>query len=314
MGRQGRGGRGTIVRVGAFVVLALLMSACIKLDMNMTVSSDNTVSGTVIFALNKQLIQLSGQSPDSILGSVAPVPSNVQGVTAKPYEDDEFQGQQYTFDSVPLAQFNQGDSEDSLRIQREGDTFVVTGALDLSSASGASGASGVSGFPGADQIFKSAQLKITLTFPGPVKDANGQVNGNTVTWVPKVGERNDLHATASAIDSGGGSTLMILLIVAAVVVVIAIVAGVMVSRRRQPPAEAVGVGPIDAAAVSPPAAGPIDTGAAPSAPPDAGPVETGAAPATPPPTATPPPASEPPPAAPPGDTPPPPPPPSEPQP
>lgn len=76
--------RKTIVRIGAFAVLALLLSACIKLDMNLTVNSDNTVSGTIIFALNKQLIELSGQSADDLLGSAAPVPSGVQGIETEP--------------------------------------------------------------------------------------------------------------------------------------------------------------------------------------------------------------------------------------
>lgn len=50
-----------LVRLGAFAMLALLLSACIKLDMNLTVNGDDTVDGTVIFALNKELIELSGQ-------------------------------------------------------------------------------------------------------------------------------------------------------------------------------------------------------------------------------------------------------------
>jgi hypothetical protein len=280
------GRRRTLVRAGAFAVLAVLFSACIKLDMNLTVASDNTVSGTVIFALNKQLIELSGQSADDLLGSTAPVPSGVQGVDTEPYEDDQFQGQKFTFDAVPLAQFNQENGDaDQLRISRQGDTFTVTGALDLSSAgggSGASGATGLSGFPGADEIFKSAQLKITLTFPGAVKSSNGQVNGNTVTWVPKVGERLELHATASAIGSGGSSSssTTMLLIIAAVVVVAAIVVGILVARRRQPAVAGAdgqmgdGAGPISGGdmdgTVVPPTAPPPPPGATPPPPPPPG--------------------------------------------
>jgi hypothetical protein len=281
--------RRTLVRAGAFAVLAVLLSACIKLDMNLTVASDNTVSGTVIFALNKQLIELSGQSADDLLGSTAPVPSGVQGVDTAPYEDDQFQGQKFTFDAVPLAQFNQENGDaDQLRISRQGNTFTVTGALDLSSAGGGSGATGLSGFPGADEIFKSAQLKITLTFPGTVKSSNGQVNGNTVTWVPKVGERLELHATANAIGSGGGSSsssTTMLLIIAAVVVVAAIVVGILVARRRQPTVAGAGAGGGDGDGAGAISGGDMGTAAPPTAPPP-----------------------------PPGDTPPPPPPPGDPQP
>jgi hypothetical protein len=225
--------RRALARIGAFAVLAVLLSACIKLDMNLTVNSDDTVDGTIIFALNKQLIELSGQSADDLLGDSGPIPTDAEGVSTKPYEDDEFQGQEVSLDGVPLAQFNEeNNDEDSLRIQHQGDNYVVSGALDLSST-GASGATGVSGFPGADEIFESAQMKLAITFPGPVSESNGTIDGNTVTWVPKVGERLELHAVASA--SGGGdsnTTLWILLAAGAIVVIAAIVVGVMATRRR----------------------------------------------------------------------------------
>jgi hypothetical protein len=238
--------------------------------MDLTVGSDNTVSGTIVFALNKQLIELSGQSAEDLLGSAAPVPSDVEGVTSDPYEDDEFQGQRFTFDGVPLAEFNDesGDA-DQLRIQRQGDTFVVSGALDLSST----GATGASGFPGAEEIFRSAQMQITLTFPGEVTRSNGQVDGNSVTWVPKVGERLELQATASAIDSGGsGSTMTILLIVAGLVIVAAIVIGVVVSKRRGQPATATAGAPGEPMAppVEPMGAAAPTEPAPPAAPPVAG--------------------------------------------
>jgi hypothetical protein len=224
--------RGALARIGAFAVLAVLLSACIKLDMNLTVNSDDTVDGTIIFALNKQLIELSGQSADDLLGDSGPIPTDAEGVSTKPYEDDEFQGQEVTLDGVPLAQFNEeNNDEDSLRIQHQGDTYVVSGALDLSSA-GTSGATGVSGFPGADEIFKSAQMKLAITFPGPVSGSNGTIDGNTVTWIPKVGERLELHAVASASGGSSNSTLWILLAVGAVVIIAAIVVGIMATRRR----------------------------------------------------------------------------------
>ena len=219
-------------RVMAVGVLAVLMSACLKLDMNLNVSSDNTVSGSVIFAVEKSLLELSGQSFDDILGSSAPLPSDAEGVSVKDYEDDQFAGKEYTFDSVPLEQFA-GDSSGQLSITRDGDVFHVSGTLDLSSV-GATGPSGLSGFdPG--QFLQGAELKIRITFPGEVTESNGEVSGNSVTWVPVIGESLDLQATASATESGGsGSNLMMLLIIGGVVVVIAVVIGVVVSQRRKP--------------------------------------------------------------------------------
>jgi hypothetical protein len=228
----------TVGRIAGLGLLALLLSACLKLDMDLEVSEDNTISGSMIFGVDKQLLELTGGSIDDFLGTDSPLPSDAEGVTAEPFEDDEFIGQRFVFDSVPLETLSSG-TPDELRITREGDTFTVTGALDLSSGlSGATGATGATGFPGAEQFLQGADLKVRITFPGPVTQTNGEVDGNTVTWVPVVGERLELRATASAIPSGGDSNLTMLLIIAAVIVALAIVVGVIVAQRRNRPAVA----------------------------------------------------------------------------
>jgi len=216
----------TLVRVAAFGALAVLLGACMKLDMDLQVSADDTVSGTVVFAIDKQLLELTGQSAEDVLGDT-PLPTDVQGVSTDAYEDDRFAGQQFSFESVPLADFNSGEDPESLQIVREGDSFRVTGVLDLSSATGATGV------PGLEDAFQNAELRIRIAFPGEVTDSNGQVDGNTVTWTPRIGERLELQATASAIGGGGGdSNLTLILIVAGVVLALAIAAGVVLSRRR----------------------------------------------------------------------------------
>jgi hypothetical protein len=291
---------GRVVAVG---LLAFLLTACLKLDMNLEVSSDNTVSGTVIFAVQKQLLELAGGSVDDLVGS-APLPSDAPGVTVSDYEDDQFAGKEFSFDAVPLEQFS-GDTEEELKITRDGDVFHVSGTLDLSS--GLSGATGVTGFdPSA--FLQGAELKIQITFPGPVSDANGEISGNTVTWVPEIGDRLELQATASAIESGGGSSVTLWLIIGGVAVVLLIVIVVVMSQRRKRAAATgtagaemgeAGATPADVMppSAAPPAAAP-PTEAPPAAAPPAGAGESSPGAAAPP--------------APPGDVAPPPPPPPSP--
>jgi hypothetical protein len=227
----------TVARVAGFGLLALLLSACLKLDMNLEVSSDDTVSGSVVFAVEKSLLELAGGNIEDVLGTDAPLPEDLEGVTVEDYEDDEFAGQRFTFDAVPLDEFNSDGDEDQLQIVRDGDTFRVSGALDLST--GATGASGVTGLEGIDpeQFLQSAELRIRITFPGEVTDSNGDVDGNTVTWTPEIGERLEIEATASAVG-GGDSNLTLWLVIGAVVVVAAVVIGVVLARRRGTPAVA----------------------------------------------------------------------------
>jgi hypothetical protein len=194
------------VRLLAVGALAILLTGCIKLNMDLVVSSDNKVGGTIIFAMNKQLVDLAGGSIDDIMSQDSPVPAGMN-VKTEDYEDDTFVGKKYTFDGVALEKFNSSD----LSITRE-DT------------------GGTAGMPGAAEMMQGADVRVSMTFPGPVESASGQIDGNTVTWTPKVGDKVELKAVASAIDSGGGSS-MILIIGAAVLVIVIIVLVVVLAKR-----------------------------------------------------------------------------------
>ena len=112
------------------------------------------------------------------------------------YSEDGFVGQQITFEDVPLGEFTSSDTfsgsglGDELRIVREGDEFVVTGALDMS------------GDQFTDTEIRSSSLTTSSSrsrsFPGEVISSTGEVDGNTVTWQPQVGENNPIEARASA--------------------------------------------------------------------------------------------------------------------
>lgn len=238
-------------RVGAFAALALVLTGCIKLNMDLVINSDDTVSGVVQFGVQKELLELTGQSAEDLLGD-APLPSDVPGVTTEPFEDEEFAGQQFNFESVPIAQFNQSQvtgatgltgvpATDTLTITHQGDTFVVAGVLDLSGGD-ITGATNPFGGTGAE-LLESAEIRVSITFPGDVIEATGgQIEGNTVTYRPQFGDRLEIDATGSAIDDGdaeaaaggddGGSNLLLILIIAAVVVVLAVVLFLILRNRR----------------------------------------------------------------------------------
>ncbi len=275
-------------RIGAFVALVFLMTGCIKLNMNLGINSDDTVSGTVEFGVQKELLDLTGQNVEDLLGSDAPFPSNAPGVTVEPFDDGEFAGQQFIFEDVPIEEFNSSGiagasgatsvagAGDTLQIAREGDTFVVTGVLDLSS--GLSGVTGPFGGTGGAQFFESADIKIAITFPGEVLQATGgEIDGNTVTYVPEFGERLEINATGSAVDNGeaadvvGGSDsfLPLILIIGAIVLFLLIVLLLVLRSRRN-----------RADAETPSGFGEAGSAAAPVAAPPGAP--TGAPPPTPP--------------------------------
>jgi hypothetical protein len=179
--------------------LTLLLAGCLKLDMALTISPDDTVDGEMVFAVNKELLELTGQSVDDLLGDTA-VPDDVPGASQEPYEDDRFVGTRVVFEDVALEDMQEGSDPDSLSIERTGDTYEVNGVMDLTADDAE-----LEGNPFEDQLteaFDTAELRIAITFPGEVLETNGQVDGTTVTWEPVFGERTELQAVASASGDG----------------------------------------------------------------------------------------------------------------
>ena len=226
--------------------LAWLLAGCFKVNMDVEVSPENTVSGTAIIAVDESLLKLSGQSADQLFKDMdlSDLPA---GATTERYQEDGFIGQQISFNDVPLPEFTGNNtlsgtgtgSGDQLNIVRQGDEFHVTGTFDMSGPE----------FTGTDvpkQFLESFEFKISITFPGEVKSATGAIDGRTVTWEPTFGENTPVEAVASAIPSASSPLLMILLIAAGALILGAI--AFMLTHRKSP---APASGPMDDATTMP---------------------------------------------------------------
>ncbi len=170
----------------------LALSGCVKLDMDMNVRADNTVDGTLIIAVDKAVLAASGQSEADFLkqfetqGPFSGSDRPKQGtVSSTRYDVDGLVGRSYVLKDVPLAEF--GGGAGGLTITRKGDRFFVAGQVDMTSTSAAD--------PNA-KAGPPAETRIRMTFPGEVLESNGKIDGRTVTWKPKVGEKTALAAEA----------------------------------------------------------------------------------------------------------------------
>lgn len=248
-------------RAAAVCVLAILMTGCIKLNMDLQLRSDDTVDGSVIFAVNKQVLQLTGKSFDDLTGGQSAVPSGVP-VQTSDYDDDQYSGKKYAFEDVPISRFSGDGSTDSLSIVHRGDTFVVSGALDLSAAD-------TSQIPNADQAFSTADISLSITFPGAVRSASAGsvISGNTVTWMPTFGEKTEITATGSAISSGGGALPWILVGAGVLIVLIVVLVVLVLLARRKPKEATLGEGEMAMAMEGSPPAGEGGAAAVPPPPP-----------------------------------------------
>ena len=236
----------TVGRFMGFGAMALLLAGCFKVNMDVEVSPENTVSGNAVIAVDESILQLSGQSADQLFQdmNLSDLPA---GATVSPYEEDGFIGQEITFDDMPLEAFTQNNTlsgssagtGEELSIVRQGDEFHVTGAFDMTGAE-------FTGTKIPEQFLESFEFRISITFPGEVKSATGEIDGNTVTWAPKIGENTPVEAVASAIPSKSSPLLMILLIAAGALVLGAIA---FLLTHRTAPAPA--AGPVEDGAMSP---------------------------------------------------------------
>jgi hypothetical protein len=221
-----------VVRWLGLLSLAMLATGCMKVDLSLQLHSDDTVDGTMTYAVSRDLLTLTNSSPEDLLGQVAsqgPLPSGVSAQESD-YADDTFVGKTLTFSDVGIGAFQRsGIGGETLSIQRVGDTFQVSGEVDLtSSATGQLQ-------PGTAQLAKDMQLRLAITFPGPVQQqTGGTVTDNTVTWTPVYGQKTEIRATGSAVGDETGSPIVWIAIAAGVVVLIATMVLIVRRRRARP--------------------------------------------------------------------------------
>lgn len=220
--------------IGLFAVL--LLSGCVKIDMDLTLNTDDTVDGVMVLAFSDEVAAMLGTDPESLWEEAG---GDLErglppGSTQEPWSEDGYTGTRVTFDGVPLEEMAQANDPDTLRITREGDEFVVSGAMDFTDVRGA----------GTDQAMEGFDVRIAITFPGEVRDHNGRLEGRTVIWEPVPGERTELSARGGAggdgvgMSVGGGAEWLPLLLGLGAVIVVAVALFVVLRARRERAAEA----------------------------------------------------------------------------
>ncbi|MDP9241338.1 MAG: hypothetical protein M3O55_11990 [Actinomycetota bacterium] len=177
--------------------LLFTLSGCVKLDMDLTVKANDTVEGTIILAVDKRVLTATGQSEQQLqdqLDKQGPFPAAERPKKGKfsqhRYDKDGKIGEAYDFSGVPLSEF--GNTTDGLKITHKGDRYFVAGHLDLTGGS----ASDPETQALAKKYGSTPELRIKLTFPGEMLKSNGEIDGRSVTWHPRLGQTTELTAEA----------------------------------------------------------------------------------------------------------------------
>lgn len=175
------------------VVALLVLSGCVRVQVDFTIQPDDTVDGVMLTSVSEAYLSADGYSHEALLDVIKPDDySNWPGTITSEgeYKQDGYYGYEIAFSDGTLAEFA---SEGSLEVHREQDVFTF-----LTDVEGALEGSGLT-----PQEQETADVRLTVTFPGEVLTHNGsEVIGNTVVWLITPGSDGVLEASGSGIANG----------------------------------------------------------------------------------------------------------------
>src|SRR5687768_9030608 len=152
--------------VAATTVALVSLSGCFKLDMDMTVNSDDTLDGVVILAISEDLADMAEEDSDLAEEDLP------EEATIEEYDEDGFVGQKVTLDGVSMADLNESFSSEGdtggpgeWSLTHEGDEYRFIGDMDLTEL-----ASGGEEDIDMGAFMQGAELRVALTFPGEVTE------------------------------------------------------------------------------------------------------------------------------------------------
>ncbi|HXM58900.1 MAG TPA: hypothetical protein VOB72_26100 [Candidatus Dormibacteraeota bacterium] len=220
----------TVLRVSSVAAAAgavLLLSSCVKTDVDLTVRPDDVVDGTIVMAVDQSFAAGNDHNQTALLDSLREhvLPSLRSGARQEPYSDGQYVGTRVVLDHMTLADLDRSTGEGGLKIVHQGGRFRLTGRVDTTELTSAASSSNPQD---AQRLRDTFDVIIRVTFPGQVVSSNGSVTGRTVTWRPRLGDRLDLAAQAEDADFP-----WVWLVVAGLVLAAATAAALVRSRRRR---------------------------------------------------------------------------------
>ena len=203
----------TLSLIVVTAVIALGLSGCIKVDMDMKVGSNEKVDGTFVVALNEGVLNMMGQKPDEFIKSMLKddvskdVPKGAK-VTQTAYRKNGWAGVAIAYKDMPVTEFSKSAGKaaggvgggkaatgQDFVLKKVKDTYEFTGKVDFSTGTSPAGKD-----KSTEAMMKQfkPEMRIKMTFPGKVISANGKISGNSVTWVPTMGDKLTMTAKAKA--------------------------------------------------------------------------------------------------------------------
>jgi hypothetical protein len=169
-------------------IIVPLAVGCVRVNVSMTVSPDDKVSGQILAAAKPRNGEDKGPQ---LLNNL----TFSNKVTVSSYSRDDYVGSQavfsdLTFAELPqLANMNRDSAGVDISLRRAGDLVILEGRVDMTSLAD----------PDAD-------VSLSVSFPGEVTSTNGsQVSSDVVEWKLKPGVVSSMNAQARYTDPSARS-------------------------------------------------------------------------------------------------------------
>ncbi|WP_086828277.1 hypothetical protein [Allokutzneria sp. NRRL B-24872] len=187
--------------LGLLLLAALALSGCMRYRVNAVVGVDDTVSGSVIVAYSPQGLGMAeGPGRDGVADLKDFLERNATTVSkgtasVRPYTAEGHKGYETIFtgvstkDFLSLLRYEDGGQGVDISLTRTAEGYAFS-AKEQPDKPGQ--------IPLPPETFASVEIAFSITFPGPVLRANGEISGNTVTWRPKLRQSTTLEAVGSS--------------------------------------------------------------------------------------------------------------------
>ncbi|MBX3094210.1 MAG: hypothetical protein KF680_06705 [Cryobacterium sp.] len=216
------------LRIVAVASAALLLVGCGRFQVELAVNENNTLDGTIVVAVlvgdEAGAEQQALSAAEGIEEQILPGLRNAPGVTHEEYDQDGYRGSRLVLLGTPLSALNESDA---FTLERDGDTFVFTGALDFTPDDEDSTTDGETA---PDE--ESTDVAVALRFPGAVTSHNGDLSGTTVNWNTEWSGSLDMRATANAVADDVSPWVWIVGVLLLLILLAAVIAAVVVGRSR----------------------------------------------------------------------------------
>lgn len=205
-----------VVLALVLALVALLGTGCVRVRAGLAVSTGDLVSG-----------QIDIGTPDGSPAGDGPplqVPADLaRDVSVARYEQDGYVGSRVTFSDLTFDEVSRvlpmisptSTSAVRLQLRRAGDRVVLSGQVDLTRIP-------------AD----SADIQLKIAFPGTVRQSDGTVAQNVVSWTFQPGTVGDVNAVAEYPDPSAPSWVMWALLLLGLVAVATVLVVVLAAAER----------------------------------------------------------------------------------